>query len=315
MLNSRKTGFDSFFCVPGKDGAHEKGGVEGEIGRFRRRHLVPVPAVASLAALNQLIAAADMVDDGRVITGRPVTIAAAFAEEQPAMLPLPAEPFDPARLLAARVDARARVCVRQNYYSVPAGYAGRRLPVRLSATAVEVLDGSRVVARHERVAGKYAEILVLDHYLEVLARKPGALPGATALARARYATTAALVNELVEAADQRALSRVVGRYGRLDLLRLDELGYIQIDPQGAELLSRSSPSGTNEPPSRSGQTSRSAHGAPSSLTPAWSPPSSTGSPSTPISSRPAPSPTGSAPAKPRPAAQSPANAVTGVGVV
>jgi transposase len=36
-------GFDSFFCRPGMDGAHEKGGVEGEIGRFRRRHLVPTP--------------------------------------------------------------------------------------------------------------------------------------------------------------------------------------------------------------------------------------------------------------------------------
>src|SRR6266540_1443248 len=36
-------GFDSFFCRPGKDGAHEKGGVESEIGRFRRHHLVPVP--------------------------------------------------------------------------------------------------------------------------------------------------------------------------------------------------------------------------------------------------------------------------------
>ena len=83
--------------------------MEGEIGRFRRRHLVPVPAVGSLAALNQLIAAADILDDGRVITGRPVTIAAAFAEEQLAMGPLPAEPFDPARLLQARVDARARV--------------------------------------------------------------------------------------------------------------------------------------------------------------------------------------------------------------
>jgi transposase len=182
-------GFDSFFCTPGKGGAHEKGGVEGEIGRFRRRHLVPVPAVASLAVLNQLIAAADMVDDGRVITGRPVTVAAAFAEEQLAMGPLPAEPFDPARLLQARVDSRARVCVRQNYYSVPARYAGRRLPVRLSAAAVEVLDGPRVVARHERTAGKYAEVLVLDHYLEVLQRKPGALPGATALARARAAGT------------------------------------------------------------------------------------------------------------------------------
>jgi hypothetical protein len=143
--------------------------------------------VASLAALNQLISAADMVDDGRVITGRPVTIAAAFADEQLAMLPLPDEPFDPARLLQARVDGRARVCVRQNYYSVPARYAGRRLPVRLSATAVEVLDGPQVVARHERVAGKYAEILILDHYLEVLRCKPGALPGATALAQARAA--------------------------------------------------------------------------------------------------------------------------------
>jgi len=189
LLNSRETGFDSFFCTPGREGAHEKGGVEGEIGRFRRRHLVPVPAVASLAALNQLIAAADILDDGRVITGRPVTIAAAFAEEQLAMLPLPDEPFDPARLLQARVDGRARVCVRQNYYSVPARYAGRRLPVRLSATAVEVLDGPQVVARHERAAGKYAEVLVLDHYLEVLRRKPGALPGATALAQARAAGT------------------------------------------------------------------------------------------------------------------------------
>ena len=87
------------------------------------------------------------------------------------------------------MDARARVCVRQNYYSVPARYAGRRLPVRLSASSVEVPGGPRVVARHERVAGKYAEILVLDHYLEVLRRKPGALPGATALAQARAAST------------------------------------------------------------------------------------------------------------------------------
>ena len=54
--------------------------------------------------------------------------------------------------------------------------------------------------------------------------------------RVRYVTTAALVNELVEAADERQLSRVVARYARLDLLLLDELGYVQIDPRGAELL-------------------------------------------------------------------------------
>ncbi len=54
--------------------------------------------------------------------------------------------------------------------------------------------------------------------------------------RVRYVTTAALVNELAEAAGNRQLSRVVGRYGRVDLLLLDELGYVQLDPRGAELL-------------------------------------------------------------------------------
>lgn len=54
--------------------------------------------------------------------------------------------------------------------------------------------------------------------------------------RVRYATCAALVNELVEAADEQRLSRLVGRYARLDLLCLDELGYVTIDARGAELL-------------------------------------------------------------------------------
>lgn len=54
--------------------------------------------------------------------------------------------------------------------------------------------------------------------------------------KVRYITCAQLVNELVEASDERVLSRVVARYGRLDLLLLDEVGYVRIDPRGAELL-------------------------------------------------------------------------------
>lgn len=54
--------------------------------------------------------------------------------------------------------------------------------------------------------------------------------------RVRYVTCAALVNELAEAADDRVLSRTVGRYGRLELLCLDELGYVHLDARGAELL-------------------------------------------------------------------------------
>ena len=52
----------------------------------------------------------------------------------------------------------------------------------------------------------------------------------------RYATCAQLVNELAEAADERRLSRLVARYGRVDLLCLDEFGYVQLDARGSELL-------------------------------------------------------------------------------
>jgi len=75
--------------------------------------------------------------------------------------------------------------VRQCCYSVPARYVGRRLSVRLTATTVQVLDGAKVVASHVRAVGRYVDVLCLDHYLEVLARKPGALPGAAALAQAK----------------------------------------------------------------------------------------------------------------------------------
>jgi DNA replication protein DnaC len=48
--------------------------------------------------------------------------------------------------------------------------------------------------------------------------------------RVRYATTAQLVSELAEATDNLQLSRVVARYGRLDLLLLDEPGFVQARP-------------------------------------------------------------------------------------
>lgn len=55
-------GFDAFCCTLGVDGAHEKGGVEREGGRFRRNHRVPMPVVDSIAKLNEHLAAADVKD-------------------------------------------------------------------------------------------------------------------------------------------------------------------------------------------------------------------------------------------------------------
>jgi len=54
--------------------------------------------------------------------------------------------------------------------------------------------------------------------------------------RVRYVLAAELVNELVEAADDKQLNKTIARYGRVDLLCIDELGYMELDRRGAELL-------------------------------------------------------------------------------
>ena len=127
-------GFESFFCLPGVKGAHEKGGVEGEVGRFRRRHLVPVPEVASLAELNELVA--DRRRTRRSPPHRGADVSPSASTSPPSARscgPLPDEPFDVALQLNCRVDTKSRICVRQSFYSVPVRYAGRRIDVRLGA--------------------------------------------------------------------------------------------------------------------------------------------------------------------------------------
>ena len=79
LASPEEGGLDAFCCMPGIEGSHEKGGVEGEVGRFRRNRLVPVPEVGSLAELNEIIDC-----------GTPRTT--------------PGEPFETGRALTPRVD-------------------------------------------------------------------------------------------------------------------------------------------------------------------------------------------------------------------
>jgi transposase len=215
-------GFDSFFCEPGVKGAHEKGGVEGEVGRFRRRHLVPVPSFATLDACNAFIAEAMATDDHRRIGRRAETVGESFAAEQRLLAPLPDEPFDCTRLLEATVDAKARICVIQSYYSVPVRLARRRVPVRLGARHLEVLDpvGGAVVAVHPRSAHKGSQDLQLDHYLEILTHKPGALAGSTALAQAHAKGVFTAVHERFWTAARRERGDAAGTRALIEVLLL-----------------------------------------------------------------------------------------------
>lgn len=212
--------FEAFYCLPGIEGAHEKGGVEGEGGRFRRNHLVPVPKVASLQELNVRLAAIDEADDRRRINTRLTTIGQDFAIEAPLLRALPHESFEPGLLLTPRVDRHARITVRNCHYSVPARFIGRKVRVRLRSNELIVLDGRTPVARHERATKTGTQVLDLDHYLEVLKIKPGALPGATALVQARACGSFTSAHEAFWAAARKAHGDAHGTRELIDVLLL-----------------------------------------------------------------------------------------------
>lgn len=220
LLFRSRYGFDAFYCQPGIAGAHEKGGVEGEVGRFRRNRLSPMPEVESLAELNERIRGWEAEDDRRRIADRIRTIGEDFAAEQPLLAPLPVEPFDPGLVLTPRVDRSSLVTVRMVKYSVPVRFIGRKVRVSLRANEVVIFDGRTPVAVHPRIAARGGTSMQLDHYLEVLKIKPGALPASSALAAARAAGTFTSAHEAFWAAARRVNGDSAGTRELIDVLLL-----------------------------------------------------------------------------------------------
>ena len=120
--------------------------------------------------------------------------------------------------LNCRVDHKSRICVRQCFYSVPARFVGRRIDVFLGAEHVEARD-SGSGRRPSRTGGREGiRALCLDHYLEVLERKPGALAGATALSAARASGSFGTVHERFWNAARRKLGDAGGTRALIEVL-------------------------------------------------------------------------------------------------
>lgn len=176
--------FEAEFCTPGE--GHEKGGVEGEAGFFRRNHLVPVPAARDLDELNTMLLAGCTEELARVIDGRQQTIGEALAIERQHLLPMPSEGFDLVEVSFGHLDDKRRIKAKTNAYSAPLP-PGTTVQVKLAPASIEIWHQGRCVARHTRSYDRHQEFLELEHYLDVLEHKPGAFAGSKPLEQWRRA--------------------------------------------------------------------------------------------------------------------------------
>ena len=176
--------FEASFCTPGQ--GHEKGGVEGEVGYFRRNHLVPIPVFETLEAFNTYLLQCCQEDLKRHIHPHTQSVGQRLTQEQPFLRALQPEDFAVCEELFCRVDSKGCVQIKTNWYSTPLR-SGTQVQVQLWPSWLQVLDQGQEVARHRRYYTKRQQYLELEHYLEVLWRKPGALAGSTPLAQWRAA--------------------------------------------------------------------------------------------------------------------------------
>lgn len=164
--------FESRFANPGA--GHEKGGVEHGVKYVRQNYLVPLPEVADYAELNRWLRDQCLADDERRVDRQPETIGTMWAQEQPQVQPCPATDFAPCVSREVTLSRYGQVIFETNRYSVPVDKARKQLTLRAYPFRIEILNGTEVIAQHQRCYERKQDILNPLHYLPLLAERPGA---------------------------------------------------------------------------------------------------------------------------------------------
>ena len=163
-------------CQP--DTPTDKGQIERQVGVLRERFFKPVPSAASFEELNDRLLAlcVERAKNTPHPEVRAKSVWAMWQEEQPRLISLPPGDYECCRIEdEKRVDRFCTVAFDANRYSVPCEYVGRRVQVRGYAERVKVACDGRMVAEHDRLFGRCEAAYNPLHYIDVLARKPGAL--------------------------------------------------------------------------------------------------------------------------------------------
>jgi hypothetical protein len=165
--------FEPVACTPAS--GWEKGQIENQVGNVREWLFTPLARFASFAALNDWLAIrCRELSERKHPAEAGHTIAECFAQEGPSLRAITST-FDGYVEQMLRVSSTCLVRVDRNRYSVPAGFAGKAVSVRLSADQVRFVAEGKAIAEHTRRFGRDQLICDPWHYLPVLEKKPGAL--------------------------------------------------------------------------------------------------------------------------------------------
>lgn len=166
-------GFEPVFCNIAS--GNEKGLVEGLVGFSRRNFCVPVPKVQTMDELNaMLLSKCDTYKQHRV-QGKDVKVVFLYEAEKPALFPLPAYRFDPAKRAESRVNAYSTVRYETNNYSVPVEHCGQQVSIKSYPEYIEIFSNGELIASHQRCFQRQQSIFSLEHYLPLLERKGRAI--------------------------------------------------------------------------------------------------------------------------------------------
>lgn len=171
--------FKAEFCNPAR--GNEKGRVEGTVGYVRRNALVPYPEVQSMDELNDYLMDWCLKEAGRThVPNKSETVLEMWEKEKEYLHPLPTNRFEACKLLSCKVNKTSLITVDTNRYSVPCSFAGQAVWAKIFVDRVIVVAQNHVIAEHIRSYERNQMITVLDHYLEVLLKKPRAIRDAHA---------------------------------------------------------------------------------------------------------------------------------------
>lgn len=174
---------ESHYCTPAQ--AHEKGGVENDIGYAQRNFFSPIPEVDSFEELNAYLHQACLQDAQRRTRGQKELVAQLWEAENTFLLPLPARDFQACATRVVKANGYLQVDYDTNRYSVPYEYRDKQLVLRAFPFRIEFLYLDEVIASHVRCFQKEQDILNLWHYLPLLQQRPGAFEHTKPLRRWR----------------------------------------------------------------------------------------------------------------------------------